>query len=132
MEEESKTAEVPETVEQKKVKFFIQYINKDILPTIFDPDPLLTVLGTLSILYNRIKLKNKVYILIQYLDLQIKMEDKYFNKSVIEQFIEALNLPSEIVTDESEDETLMSLINLSFNELMKTFLEWHMCPVSPA
>ena len=51
------------------------------------------------------------------------MEDKYFNKSVIEQFIEALNLPSEIVTYESEDEPLMSLINLSFNELMNYYLE---------
>ena len=33
---------------------------------------------------------------------------------VLEQFREVLNLPSEIVTDESDDERLMSHINLSF------------------
>ena len=111
---------------------FIWQVLEDILPDIDDPEPFLTLLGTLSILYNRIKWKNEINILNQHLNLQIKMEDKYFNKSVLEQFIEALNLPSEIVTYESEDEPLMSLINLSFNELMNYYLEQHMCRVSPA
>ena len=59
------------------------------------------------------------------------MEDKCFNKSALEQFIELLNLPSKIVTDESDDETLMTFVNLSFNELMNYFLEQQMCLDSP-
>jgi hypothetical protein len=44
-----------------------------------DPEPFLTLLGTLSILYNRIKFKNWVDTLIKDLKVQVKMEDKYFN-----------------------------------------------------
>ena len=62
--------------------------------------------------------------------LDIKMEDKYFIEMVLEQFREVLNLPSEIVTDESDDESLLSLINLSFIQLMNSYLEQHKCPVS--
>jgi hypothetical protein len=58
MEEESKSSEVPVTVEHEKVQIFIWQVLEDILPTIDDPDPFLTLLGTLSILYNRIKWKN--------------------------------------------------------------------------
>ena len=85
MEEESKTPDVPVTVEQEVQSFIRQVIN-DILPTIDDPDPFLTVLGTLSILFNRIKYKNMVILLNQLHNLQIKMEDKYFNERVFEQF----------------------------------------------
>ena len=59
------------------------------------------------------------------------MEDKYFNQTVLEQLIEVLNLPPEIVTNESDDETLMTHINLSFIQLMNIYLEQHKCPVSP-
>ena len=93
------------------------------MPTIDNPDPYLTLLGTLSILFNRIKEKNLVNKLNQDGNLEIKMEDKYFHKTVLEKFIEVLNLPSEIVTPESDDESMMSLINLSFIQLMNFFLE---------
>jgi hypothetical protein len=99
---------------------------KDILPTIDDPDPYLTLLGTLSILFNRIKDKNGVENMNkmnQDSNLQLKMEDKYFNKTVLKQFIEILNLPSEIVTPESDDESIMSLVNFSFIQLMNSYLE---------
>ena len=56
-------------------------------------------------------------------NLQLKMEDKYFNKTVLKQFIEILNLPSEIVTPESDDESIMSLVNFSFIQLMNSYLE---------
>ena len=79
MDEESKTAELPVTVEHEKVQMFIQQAIEDILPTIDDSDPFLTLLGTLSILYNRINLKNEIKKKIQGLNLDIKMEDKYFN-----------------------------------------------------
>jgi hypothetical protein len=36
------------------------------------------------------------------------MEDKYFNERVLEQFREVLKVPSEIVTDESDDKRLIS------------------------
>jgi hypothetical protein len=99
---------------------------KDILPTIDDPDPYLTLLGTLSILFNRIKDKNGVENMNkmnQDSNLQLKMEDKYFNKTVLKQFIEILNLPSEIVTPESDDESIMSLVNFSFIQLMNSYLD---------
>jgi hypothetical protein len=51
---------------------------------------------------------------------------------VLEQFIDVFKLPPEIVTDESDDEILMSLINLSFIQLMNFYLEKQKCPVSPA
>ena len=51
------------------------------------------------------------------------MDDKYFNQTVLEQFIEVFNLPSELVTDESDDEIMMSYINLSFIQLMNLYLE---------
>jgi hypothetical protein len=79
MDEESKTAELPVTVEHEKVQMFIQQAIEVILPTIDDSDPFLTLLGTLSILYNRINQKNGSNNKIQGLGLQIKMEDKYFN-----------------------------------------------------
>jgi hypothetical protein len=41
-----------------KEQSFIKQVIKDILPTIDDPDPILTLLGTLSILCNRIKFKD--------------------------------------------------------------------------
>ena len=96
MTEESKTTDVPVTVEQEAEYFISQVIN-DILPTIDDPDPFLTLLGTLSILFNRIKWKNAVNWVNQRGKLQTKMEDKYFNERVLEQFREVLNLPFEIV-----------------------------------
>jgi hypothetical protein len=79
MVEESKIIEVPVTVEDEKVQIFIRKVFEDILPTIDDSDPYLTLLGTLSILYNRIKWKNGVNELNQDGNLQIKMEDKYFS-----------------------------------------------------
>ena len=54
MVEESKTAVVPVTIE-KEVESFISHVRNDIMATIDEPDPFLTVLGTLSILFNRIK-----------------------------------------------------------------------------
>jgi hypothetical protein len=36
------------------------------------------------------------------------------------------------VTFQSDDDSLLSLINLSFIELMNFYLEQHKCPVSPA
>jgi hypothetical protein len=54
MEEESKTSDVPVSIEQE-VQCFINQIMDDVLPTIDEPDPFLTILGTLSILFNRIK-----------------------------------------------------------------------------
>jgi hypothetical protein len=79
MDEELKSSEVPVTVEDEKVQMFTLEVLVKILPTIDDSDPFLTLLGTLSILYNRIKEKNVVNIMIQDCELQIKMEDKYFN-----------------------------------------------------
>ena len=58
------------------------------------------------------------------------MEDKYFNQSVLEKFIEVMNLPDEIVTRISEDETMMSLIDLSFIQLINIHLERHDLQVS--
>jgi hypothetical protein len=58
MEEELKSSEVPVTVEDEKVQMFIRQAIEDILPTIDESDPFLTLLGTLSIIYNRIKWKN--------------------------------------------------------------------------
>jgi hypothetical protein len=72
MAEELKSSEVPVTVEGEKVQMFIWQVLEDILPTIDDPDPFLTLLGTLSILYNRIKMKNLVNIINQNSKLQIK------------------------------------------------------------
>jgi hypothetical protein len=57
--------------------------------------------------------------------LKIKMEDKYFNERVLEQFLEVFNLPSEIVTDESDDDRLIFLINRIFIQLMNIYLESH-------
>ena len=79
MGEELKSSEVPVTAEDEKVQMFMRQAIKEILPTIDDSEPFLTLLGTLSILYNRIKMKNRINYLIQRLELQIKMEDKYFN-----------------------------------------------------
>ena len=109
---------------------FIIQVIKDIIPTIDDPDPILTLLGTISILFNRIKWKNRVIEINQDHWLQIKMEDKYFNERVLGQFREILSLPYEIVTLESDDESLMSLIRISFIQLMKIYLESHQYPVS--
>ena len=126
MEEESKTTDVSVTVEQEVQSFIRQVIN-DILPTIDDPDPFLTVLGTLSILFNRIKYKNMVILLNQLHNLQIKMEDKYFNERVFEQFHQVLNT---FVTLQSDDERMMSVINLSFIQLINIFLESYQYSVS--
>jgi hypothetical protein len=79
MDEELKSSEIPVTVEDEKVQMFIWQVLEDILPTKDDSDPFLTLLGTLSILYNRIKWKNTINGIIQECELQIKMEDKYFN-----------------------------------------------------
>ena len=51
---------------------------------------------------------------------------------MLEQFIDVFKLPPEIVTAESDDETLMSLINLSFIQLMNFYLEEQKYPVTPA
>jgi hypothetical protein len=51
------------------------------------------------------------------------MDDKYFNERVFEQFRKFLKLPSEIVTDESNDDMIMSLLSISFIQLMKIYLE---------
>ena len=53
------------------------------------------------------------------------MEDKYFNENVLKQFLEVLNLPSEIVNDESDDENLINLIRLIFIKIMIIYLENH-------
>jgi hypothetical protein len=84
------------------------------LPTIDDPDPILTILGTLSILCNRIKFKDWLNIMNQDGKLPIKMEDKYFNERVLHKFCEVLNLSSEIVTDELDEKNLISLIKSNF------------------
>ena len=57
--------------------------------------------------------------------LMIKMEDKYFNERVLEQFLEVFYLPSEIVTDESDDDRLIFFINRIFIQLMNMYLELH-------
>jgi hypothetical protein len=64
MEEEVKTADVPVTIEED-VESFILQVLEDILPSIDDPDPFQTILGTLSILFNRIMTKNWVNIFYQ-------------------------------------------------------------------
>ena len=51
---------------------------------------------------------------------------------MLEQYIDVFKLPPEIVTAESDDETLMSIINLSFIQLMNIYLEKQKCPVTPA
>ena len=129
MAEESKTAVVPVTIEQE-VESFISHVMNDIMPTIDEPDPFLTVLGTLSILFNRIKMKNRLIEIIQEYQVQISMDDKYFNGRVFEQFRKVLDLPSEIATRESNDDRLMSIVDLSFIELMKIYLESVHCLVS--
>jgi hypothetical protein len=58
------------------------------------------------------------------------MDDKYFNGRVFEQFRKVLDLPSEIATRESNDDRLMSIVDLSFIELMKIYLESVHCLVS--
>jgi hypothetical protein len=58
----------------------MSYIIEYLLPTIDDPEPILTILGTISILCNRIKFKDWVSIMNQDGKLHIKMEDKYFNE----------------------------------------------------
>ena len=100
------------------------------MPDIDDPEPFLTLLGTLSILYNRIKYKNLIYNYNQEFNLQIKMEDEYFNQTILEQFLGVLKLPSEKVTDGENISRLASLLNLSFSQLMNNFLESHHYPVS--
>jgi hypothetical protein len=75
MEEESKRAELPVSIEQEAESFTKQVI-KDILPTIAVPDPILTLLGTLSILWNRILTSNHVNDMITFGLLPIKMEDQ--------------------------------------------------------
>ena len=59
------------------MEFLIKKIL-NILPTINDPDPILTLLGTLSILFNRIKFKNSIHELNKK-GFQIIIGDKYFN-----------------------------------------------------
>jgi hypothetical protein len=63
--------------------------------------------------------------------MKIKMEDKFLNLILHEEFIKILNLPPKIVTNESEDEIMMSLINISFIELMNIYLQQHYCTISP-
>ena len=129
MEEESKISEAPVTIEEE-AEYFTRTILKDILPTIEEPDPFITLLGTLSILFNRIKWKNQIVRLNQSGKAQIKTEDKYFNEIVFEQFREVLNLPPDIVSFESDDYRLTSLINLSFIQIMNIFIESHQYLVS--
>ena len=97
MEEEYKSTEVPLTIDQE-VESILQQVFEDILPTVDEPDPIITLLGTLSILYNRIKWKNGVNTTNQFANLQIKMEDKFFYESALEQFCEILCISSNIVT----------------------------------
>ena len=66
-----------------KEQFFIKQVIKDILPTIDDPEPFLTLLGTLSILCNRIKFKDWLNLMNQDSKLHVKMDDKYFNERVL-------------------------------------------------
>ena len=122
MEEESKTAEVHVPIEQE-VESFISYVMTDIMSTKDEPDRFLTVLGTLSILFNRIKQKNYLIKIIQKYQVQINMEDKFYNESVLEQFRKVLNIPTEIATRESNDDRLISLVELSFIHLMTIYLE---------
>jgi hypothetical protein len=79
MVEELKSSEVRVTVEDEKVQIFTLEVLVKILPIIDDSDPFLTLIGTLSILCNRIKEKNGINEIIQDCELQIKTEDKYFN-----------------------------------------------------
>jgi hypothetical protein len=117
---------------EKEAEFFTKQILKEILPTTDVPDPILTVIGSLSILYNRINFNKlfNVYILSAF--FPIKTEDKYFNKRVLEQLLEVLKLPSERVTDENKFAWLTSIIKLSFKQLMVKYLESHHYPVSTA
>ena len=62
--------------------------------------------------------------------MQISMDDKYFNESVFEQLRKFLKLPSEIVTRESNDDMIISLLSISFIQLMKIYLESIHCLVS--
>jgi hypothetical protein len=55
--------------------------------------------------------------------LKIKMEDKYFNERVLEHFLEVLNHPSEIVTNESENTGLIKFIKGSFIQLMNIYFK---------
>lgn len=117
MKEESKKAEVPVTIEQE-AESFTKQVLKDILPTIAVPDPILTLLGTLSILCNRIITSNHVPDMISFGFMPIKMEDKYYDQRVLKQLLEILNLPSEKVPDEENFSRLTSLIKLSFRQLI--------------
>jgi hypothetical protein len=112
------------------VQSFINQVINDILPTLDDPDPFLTLLGTLSILYNRIKFKKIVNQMNQAGLLPIKMVDKYFNERIVIQFHELLHLPPEIVTYESNEDRLAHIISLSFFQLMNIFLESYSYPAS--
>jgi hypothetical protein len=114
------------------VESFTRQILKDILPTIAIPDPFLTLLGTLSILYHRIHSKNLIISMNKIGWLPIKLEDKYFDQKVLEQILEVLNLPSERVEDEDTFGRLTTLVKLSFSELMNNYLEHHQYPVSAA
>ena len=63
--------------------------------------------------------------------LQIQMEDKYFYESALVQFCEILNVPSDIMTRESDDDDrAIYIIKMSFIQLMNFYLESHQYPVS--
>ena len=84
MEEESKNTKVPVTVEQE-AESFTRQILKEILPNIYVPDHILTLIGTVSILYNRIRTGNFINFTSQLKNdkFPIKMDDKYLNKKVL-------------------------------------------------
>jgi hypothetical protein len=54
------------------------------------------------------------------------MEDKYFYESALVQFCEILNVPSDIMTRESDDDDrAIYIIKMSFIQLMNFYLESH-------
>ena len=129
MEEVTKTAVVPVTIEQQ-VESFISQVKNDILPSIDKPDTFIILLDTLSILCNRIKTKNTINTMIQNDKLQINfLADNNFNERTFQKFCEIINL-SDIVTDELDDDLLMYFINLGFDQRMNIYLESNQFPVS--
>jgi hypothetical protein len=86
MEEVIKSTEVFLTIEEQAESFTRQILN-DILPTIDVPYPLLNIMGTLTILYNRILKKNAVKDWSLTGLLVIKKQDEFFNQSILELFL---------------------------------------------
>jgi hypothetical protein len=98
MVESSMSTEVPVSTKWE-AESFTRHIIEEILPTLDVPNPILTLIGTLTILFNRIYSKDMINEWKPTGLLLIKMEDEYFNQTILEQFLGVLKLPSEKVTD---------------------------------